>query len=114
MPRAEFVATIAQRLQAIQDNLLARAKAHRAANTREIDTWEELKAYFTPKNAEKAEAHGGFALCHWNGSQEVERRLKEELKVTIRCIPLDAKEESGKCVYSGKPSTKRVIFARAY
>jgi prolyl-tRNA synthetase len=96
IPRAEFVATVVDRLQAIQDNLLARAKAYRAAHTREIDTWEELKAYFTAKNPERPEIHGGFAMCHWNGSKAVEKRLKDELKVTIRCIPLDAKDEPGK------------------
>jgi len=114
VPRAEFVATVVERLQSIQDNLLARAKAHRAAHTREIDTWDELKAYFTPKNPERPEIHGGFALCHWNGSKAVEKRLKEELKVTIRCIPLDAKEEPGRCVVTGEPSARRVVMAKAY
>jgi len=114
IPRADFVATVVNRLQAIQDNLLARAKAFRAANTREIDTWEDLKAYFTAKNPEHPEIHGGFALCHWNGTKEVEKRLKEELKVTIRCIPLDAKDEPGKCVVTGEPSARRVVMAKAY
>ena len=58
--------------------------------------------------------HGGFAMCHWNGSKEVEKRLKDELKVTIRCIPLDAKEEPGKCVVTGEPSARRVVMAKAY
>jgi prolyl-tRNA synthetase len=114
VPRAEFVSSIVSRLQSIQDNLLARAKAHRAAHTHRIDTWEELKAFFTPKNPDKAEVHGGFALCHWNGSKEVERRLKEELKVTIRCIPLDALDEPGRCVVTGEPSSRRVVMAKAY
>jgi prolyl-tRNA synthetase len=105
---------VVERLQSIQDNLLARAKAHRAANTREIDTFEELKAYFTAKTPERPEIHGGFALCHWNGSKAVEKRLKEELKVTIRCIPLDAKDEPGKCVVTGEPSARRVVMAKAY
>jgi prolyl-tRNA synthetase len=105
---------VISRLQAIQDNLLAKAKAHRAENTREINSWEELKAFFTPKNANDPEMHGGFALCHWNGSKEVERRLKDELKVTIRCIALDAKEEAGKCVVTGEPSKRRVVMAKAY
>ena len=114
IPRAEFVATVVERLQSIQDNLLARAKAHRAANTREIDTFEELKAYFTAQTPERPEIHGGFAMCHWNGSKAVEKRLKDELKVTIRCIPLDAKEEPGKCVVTGEPSPRRVVMAKAY
>ena len=114
VPRAELVSGIAARLQAIQDNLLARARAFQAANTKVIDTFEELKAYFTPKNAERPEIHGGFALCHWNGSTEVEKRLKEELKVTIRCIPLGAEASPGKCVVTGEPSARRVVMAKAY
>jgi prolyl-tRNA synthetase len=114
VPRAELVAGIAERLQAIQDNLLARARAFQAAHTKTIDTFEELKAYFAPKNSERPEIHGGFALCHWNGSAEVEKRLKEELKVTIRCIPIDAPAEAGKCVVTGEPSARRVVMAKAY
>jgi prolyl-tRNA synthetase len=114
IPRTEFVSSVISRLQSIQDNLLAKAKAHRAENTREINSWEELKEFFTPKNANDPEMHGGFALCHWNGSKEVERRLKDELKVTIRCIALDAKEEAGKCVVTGEPSLRRVVMAKAY
>jgi prolyl-tRNA synthetase len=57
---------------------------------------------------------GGFVSAHWDGTAETEAKIKEETKATIRCIPLDAKEEDGKCVYSGKPSKRRVLFARAY
>jgi prolyl-tRNA synthetase len=53
-------------------------------------------------------------MCHWNGSKAVEKRLKEELKVTIRCIPLDAQDEPGKCVVTGEPSPRRVVMAKAY
>ncbi len=114
IPRTEFVSSVIDRLQSIQDNLLTKAKAHRAEHTREINSWEELKEFFTPKNANDPEMHGGFALCHWNGSKEVEHRLKDELKVTIRCIALDAKEEAGKCVVTGEPSPRRVVMAKAY
>jgi prolyl-tRNA synthetase len=114
VPRAELVSGIAARLQTMQDNLLARARAFQAAHTKVIDTFEELKAYFAASNAERPEIHGGFALCHWNGSAEVEKRLKEELKVTIRCIPLNAKAEPGKCVVTGEPSPRRVVMAKAY
>jgi prolyl-tRNA synthetase len=79
-----------------------------------IDTWEEFKAFFTPKSADKPEIHGGFALAHWDGSREVEDKIKDELKVTIRCIPFDAPEEDGKCVFSGRPSKRRVVFAKSY
>jgi prolyl-tRNA synthetase len=101
-------------LQEIQDGLLARATKLRDANTVSIDTWEEFCAFFTPRNAEKPELHGGFALAHWDGSREVEDKIKSELKVTIRCIPFDAAEEDGKCVFSGRPSRRRVVFAKAY
>jgi prolyl-tRNA synthetase len=64
------------------------------------------------KNA--LEEKGGFILAHWDGTAETEAKIKEETKATIRCIPLDAEKEAGKCVYSGKPSDKRVVFAKAY
>ncbi len=111
---SEFVAACAATLQEIQDGLLARATALRDANTVRIDTWEEFAAYFTPKNADKPELHGGFALAHWDGTRETEDLIKNELKVTIRCIPTDAPEESGTCIRSGRPSTRRVVFAKAY
>ena len=73
--------------------------------------------FFTPRNKEKPEIHGGFALAHWSGSPEVEAQIKEELKVTIRCIPFDPEvrdDQPGKCVISGKPSPRRVLFAKSY
>jgi prolyl-tRNA synthetase len=112
--RAEFVATIATLLDDIQKTLLDKALAFREANTRRIDTKEDFYAYFTPKNSDKPEIHGGFALAHWNGSAEVEKKIKEDLNVTIRCIPLDAPAEKGKCVITGEPSERRVIFAKSY
>lgn len=117
VPRAEFVATLPQKLQEIQENLLARAKAFRAANTRKIDTKEDFYAFFTPQNKAKPEIHGGFALAHWNGSPEVEAQLKADLNVTIRCIPLDETEfppEPGICPFTGEPSARRVVFAKSY
>ncbi len=113
-PRAEFVANIANLLQDIQDNLFARAKAFRDANTVRIDTKDDFYAYFTPKNADKPEIHGGFALCHWNGSAAVEEQVRNDLKVTIRCIPNDAEAEPGRCVITGEPSARRVVFAKSY
>ena len=94
-------------MDVIQKNLYDKADAYRMANIRKVDTWEEFKV-----EIEK----GGFLLCHWDGTPETEEKIKEETKATIRCLPLDTCicEEEGKCVYSGKPSTKRVIFARAY
>jgi prolyl-tRNA synthetase len=110
----EFVSSAVATLQEIQDGLLARATALREANTVKIDTWEEFQAFFTPTNSDKPEIHGGFVLAHWDGSREVEDKIKSELKVTIRCIPFDAPEEDGKCVFSGRPSKRRVVFARSY
>lgn len=98
----EYVETL---LADIQKNLFQRAADYRAANTRKVDTWEQFK-----EEIEK----GGFLLCHWDGTTETEERIKEETKATIRCIPNDAPEEEGTCIYTGKPSHRRVIFARAY
>ncbi len=91
----------------IQKNLYNKALAFRDANVVKVDTWDEFK-----EQIEK----GGFLLCHWDGTPETEEKIKEETKATIRCIPIDSCvcEEEGRCVYSGKPSHCRVIFARAY
>jgi prolyl-tRNA synthetase len=105
-------------LAEIQQSLLDRALAFRKEHTRKIDTKEEFYAFFTPKNANKPEIHGGFALTHWNGSAEVEAKIKEELKVTIRCIPEangdEFVDEPGICPFTGEPSRRRVIFGKAY
>ena len=94
-------------LDNIQQSIYDRALAFRADNVRKVDTWDEFK-----EEIEK----GGFLLCHWDGTAETEARIQEETKATIRCIPVDSFvcEEEGKCVYSGKPSHQRVIFARSY
>lgn len=97
---------IEQRLEDIQKNLYDRALKFRIDNTRKADTWEEFK--------EILETEGGFISAHWDGTPETEEKIKELTKATIRCIPFDAPEEEGKCIYSGKPSQRRVIFAKAY
>ncbi|MFH0911936.1 MAG: proline--tRNA ligase [Planctomycetota bacterium] len=109
-----FAATVAGVLDEIQAGLFARALALREAHTRPIDSWEEFAAFFTPKDEEKPEIHGGWALSHWCGDAACEARPKDELKVTIRCIPLDAPEEKGPCLVCGKPSRRRAIFAKNY
>ena len=98
---------VAALMDEIQKNLYAKALAFRDANIRKVDTWEEFLV-----EIEK----GGFLLCHWDGTPETEEKIKDLTKATIRCIPIDSCvcEEEGKCVYSGKPSQRRVIFARAY
>lgn len=92
-------------LEKIQDNLYNKALTYRDENTFVVDTWEGFKAQI-----EK----GGFVLAHWDGTTETELKIKEETKATIRTIPLKNKPEEGKCIYSGKPSRERVIFAKAY
>jgi prolyl-tRNA synthetase len=114
LPTADFVGRVEGMLTGIQQTLLDRATAYRNANTVKIDTREEFYAFFTAKTPNKPEIHGGFALAHWNGSREVEEKIKEDLKVTIRCIPFDAPEEDGQCILSGEPSKRRVIWAKSY
>ena len=92
-------------LEEIQQNIFTKALNQRERMTYKVDTWEEFK-----EQIEK----GGFILAHWDGTGETEDKIKEETKATIRCIPLDAPEEEGKCIYTGKPSKRRVIFARNY
>ncbi len=111
--RPELVEKISKILDEIQDNLLARALQLRNDATQRIDTLGEFVEYFTPKNADQPEAHGGFAHCHFVESPEMDEKLKE-LKVTVRCIPLDAEEEPGNCIFTGQPSTKRGVFAKSY
>ena len=114
MPRSEFIETLPKQLDEIQDGLLERARQFREANTVRIDGKQEFYDYFTPKNREKPEIHGGFALCHWSGESEVEEQIKNDLQVTIRCLPLEGEAEPGTCPFSGKPSPRRVVFAKAY
>ena len=111
---ADVVAQIAATLQAIQDNLYARALALRDANLCDIDAKEPFYEYFTPKNSGKPEIHGGFVRAHWCGSGKCEAQIKEDLKVTIRCIPFNASVEDGRCVFCGNASSRRVIFAKSY
>jgi prolyl-tRNA synthetase len=108
----ELVASIGDVLDDIQQNLLAKATDFREQHTRKIDKKSDFYDFFTSKKEE--EIHGGFALCHWNGDAAVEKKVKEDLNVTIRCIPLDGVEEQGTCIFTGEPSSKRVIFAKAY
>jgi len=101
-------------LTSIQESLYARAQKFRDANTRVIDSKKDFYDFFTPKNAAKPEIHGGFALAHWNGSREIEEQIKNDLKVTIRVIPIDDSSEPGQCIFTGEPSARRVIWAKAY
>ncbi|WP_109616559.1 proline--tRNA ligase [Sediminitomix flava] len=93
-------------LDEIQENIYKKASDFRADNITEVNSYEEFK--------EVLETKGGFISAHWDGTAETEELIKEETKATIRCIPLDAKDEEGVCIKTGKPSTKRVLFAKAY
>src|SRR6202035_3256387 len=99
----EFAANSSEILTSIQKNLYDRAKKFQEENTRVIESKKEFYDFFTAKNANKPEIHGGFALAHWNGSREVEEQIKNDLKVTIRVIPL-GESEAGKCIFTGQPS----------
>jgi prolyl-tRNA synthetase len=114
IPKQEFIENIVALLDNIQANIFNKALQFRLDNTINIDTKEEFYKYFTAKNTEKPEIHGGFAMSHWCETEECETKIKEDLKVTIRCIPLEAKEEEGKCIICGKASKRRVVFAKAY
>ena len=93
-------------LKNIQNNIYQKALKFREKNTHRADTYEEFKDIIENK--------GGFVLAHWDGTPETEQKIKDETKATIRVIPFDSIEEDGKCIYSGKPSKKRVLYAKAY
>ncbi len=99
-------ARVVELLDDIQNNIFQKAKQFKESNTRSVDTYDEFKAVL--------KEDGGFVLAHWDGTPETEDRIKEETKATIRCIPLDAQAEEGKCILTGKPSKQRVVFAKAY
>ncbi len=114
IPREQFIKTIVQVLDEVQKNLFDRALRFREENTTQIDTRNDFYAFFTPKNLGKPEIHGGFALSPWCGNEACEERIKTDLSVTIRCSPLSAEKETGRCVGCGEESTHRVVFAKAY
>jgi prolyl-tRNA synthetase len=93
-------------LEDIQENIYNKALNFRKENTFYVDSWEDFLKVL--------DNQGGFIMAHWDGTVETEEKIKEETKATIRCIPFDSPEEPGKCVYSGKPSNRRVLFARSY
>ena len=99
----DFVSNL---LEEIQDNLFQKAIDFREEHTTSVYNFEEFKTAIASK--------GGFVSAHWDGTEETEDKIKDLTKATIRCIPNDAKEEIGTCVFSGKPSSKRVLFAKAY
>jgi len=93
-------------LENIQNNLYQKAIDFREENTHKADSWDEFKDIINNK--------AGFVLAHWDGTPETEEKIKQETKATIRCVPLDNVKEDGKCIFTGNPSTQRVVFAKAY
>jgi prolyl-tRNA synthetase len=106
VPIQKVPALIPELLNDIQNNIFTRAVNFRNENTFRVDNWNDF--------LEVLDSTGGFILAHWDGTPETEEKIKEETKATIRCIPFDSPEEDGKCIYSGKPSKRRVLFARSY
>ncbi|MEM1058792.1 MAG: proline--tRNA ligase [Verrucomicrobiota bacterium] len=117
-PSAEFAHKITSLLQEIQDAYYRKALDFRNAHLKVIDGRDDFEAFFTPKNAQTPEIHGGFALTHWSGDEAVVAELQEKLKVTLRCLPfadpLGGELEPGTCPFTGRPSAQRVVFAKAY
>ena len=111
--RNEFLQSVITILDEIQNGLFEKSRINRDRHTREIDSWDAFKAFFTPRNKEKPEIHGGFVRAHWCERQECESRVNDELSVSIRCIPFEG-HSKGRCVVCGEPSDKVVIFAKAY
>ncbi len=106
--RAALAGHVVELLDAVQQNLLDQALAFREENTATVDTWDEFRDRL------KGDKGGGFLLAHWDGTAETEAKIKEATKATIRCIPLEGDEAQGTCVFSGKTSPRRVVFAKAY
>ncbi|MCD6112571.1 MAG: proline--tRNA ligase [Bacteroidales bacterium] len=104
--QTDIITKIENLLSIIQKNIFQKALNYTDNNTYKADTWEEFKDIIENK--------GGFVFAHWDGTAETEQKIKEETKATIRTIPLNNPLEEGKCIYSGKPSKQRVIFAKAY
>ena len=102
----EVASLIPKLLDDIQQNIYQKAFDFRTKLTTKVESYQEFKQVLDEKT--------GFVLAHWDGTPETEAAIKEETKATIRCIPLDAPEEAGTCIYSGRPSNRRVLFARAY
>ena len=106
IPLIEVIDHVERLLSEIQENLFQRAKDFREQNITAVDSWEEFEQVLDTK--------GGFISAHWDGSAETEEAIKEKTKATIRCIPLNNEMEEGNCIFTGKPSSQRVLFARAY
>jgi prolyl-tRNA synthetase len=103
---SKIASTIKELLTQIQEELFSKALDFRETHLTEVENFEDFKTVLETKT--------GFISAHWDGSSETEQKIKELTKATIRCIPMTNKKEEGKCIYSGQPSTQRVLFAKAY
>ena len=112
--RDVFLNRITKILDEIQQTCFERALAFRTKHTVLIDNKDDFYKFFTPKNSEHPEIHGGFALSHWCGNPMCESNIKKDLNVTIRCIPFNSKKEQGRCIYCSEPGDRRVIYSKAY
>ena len=106
VPQEGLTDRVVALMEDIQQNIYRKALEFRNSMITKVDTWEEF--------LDVLENKGGFISAHWDGTVETEVAIKEATKATIRCIPFDAPEEEGRCVFSGKPSHRRVLFARSY
>ena len=106
MPMEGLADAVAKLLEEIQQNMYNKALAFRNENITAVDSWDDFVKTLDDK--------GGFISAHWDGTAETEEKIKDQTKATIRCIPLNNKQEEGKCVLTGNPSVQRVLFARAY
>jgi len=114
IPRTRFLQEVTAMLDDIQHLLYERARMFQETHTHKLDDRKAFEAYFTPRDSERPEIHGGFALSHWCGDARCEKQIKEKLNVTIRCIPMETIREEGGCVCCGRPSSERVVWAKAY
>lgn len=114
LPKVEFVQNAAEILDEIQKELYDKAIQFRDAHTVKIDDKEEFYSFFTPENKQRPEIHGGFAFTHWCEDPKIEEQIQKDLSVTIRCIPSQMASTPGTCPFTGKPSPRRVIFAKSY
>jgi len=112
----ELVKNAPKILEEIQDSLYNKALKLLEDNTKEIDNKEEFYDFFTPRNPKKPEIHGGFVLAYFSGDEQIENNIREDLNVTIRCIPLNEEnnKKEGKCIFTGEKTTNRVIFGKSY
>ena len=106
IPQDDLASHVKNLLSEIQSNLFDRALAFRDSHITVCDSYTDFKKVLDSK--------GGFISAHWDGTEETEMKIKQETKATIRCIPIDTEKEEGKCIYSGNPSSQRVLFAKAY